>query len=102
MRPILAVIAALVMGMATVAATGLPAEARTHKPHIHAPRIRAIRPHKVHAPRTTYKTVRVRRADGTVMTGYRDSSGTHLRGPDGRTVTCQREISPAEIDVACR
>ena len=101
MRAILAVLAALVMGVATVAATGPAAEARTHKARVHAPRIRTIRPHKVRAPRSTYKSVRVKRADGTLMTGYRDSSGTHLRGSDGRTVNCQREVSAAEIDVAC-
>ncbi len=101
MRVILAGMAALVVGVAAMAATGSVAEARTHKARVHAPRIRAIRPHKIRAPRNTYKTVRVRRADGTMMTGYRDSSGTHLRGPDGRTVNCQREIGAAEIDVAC-
>jgi hypothetical protein len=46
--------------------------------------------------------VRVRRADGAVMTGYRDSLGTHLRGSDGRTIHCQRQTGAADIDVACR
>ena len=99
MRPILVMMAALVMGMAAVAEMAAPAEARTHKPR--APKVHVPRPHKVRAPRITYKTVRIRRADGTVMTGYRDSSGTHLHRPDGGMINCSRDVSAAEIDVAC-
>jgi hypothetical protein len=36
------------------------------------------------------------------MTGYRDSFGTHLRGPDGRIIHCQRQAGAADIDIACR
>jgi hypothetical protein len=47
--------------------------------------------------------VRIKRPDGTVMTGYRDSSGTHLRGQDGKTIHCQRQtVGAADIDIACR
>lgn len=71
-----------------------------HKPRVHkshAPRLL-----KVHVPKTKYRTVRIRRADGTVMTGYRDSQGTHLRGPDGRFTHCSRQSAgAADIDIAC-
>jgi hypothetical protein len=86
-------------------AAAAPAEARTAGfPHAHKPRTHthAPRPHKVRVPKSTFRTVRVRRADGTMMTGYRDSTGTHLMGPNGRTVHCQRQTGVADIDVACR
>lgn len=76
------------------------AEARTHKPRlpgVHAPRI-----HEPRVSRKTFRTVRITRADGSVWTGYRDSLGTHLTGPDGRTIHCRKNIGPADIDVSCR
>jgi len=99
--------AILILAAVALAALAFPAEARTRSlgPHLHRARVHAPRPHKFRAPKTksTYKSVRMRRADGTVMTGYRDSLGTHLRGPDGRTVHCQRQtFGAADIDVACR
>jgi DNA/RNA endonuclease G (NUC1) len=99
MRAILVTMAALILGVTSVAAIGAPAEARTHKPR--APKAHVPRPHKIRVPKSTYKTVRVRRADGTVMTGYKDSAGTHLRRPDGSFTHCQRQVSAAEIDVSC-
>jgi hypothetical protein len=100
----------LVLTAAVVAALAVPAEARTESlgPHVHKTRVHTPRPHtprapRLRAPNSTYKSVRVRRVDGTVMTGYWDSLGTHLRGPDGRTVHCQRQaFGAADIDVACR
>lgn len=86
---------AVILAIAALMAAGGPAEARTKSfaPHVHKPR----------APKGAYKTVRIRRADGTVVTGYRDSLGTHLHEPGGRTVTCRRQtFSAADIDVACR
>jgi hypothetical protein len=100
MRSILVMMTALVMAMAAVAAAGSPAEARAHKPRLQKPHV--PRPHKVRAPKSTYRTVRIRRSDGTTMTGYRDSMGTHIHGPDGRTIHCQRQtVGAADIDVAC-
>lgn len=93
--------AAWIMILAALAAAMVPAQAgarnsvhRMRTPHVHAPHIRK--------PRASYRSVRVRRADGAVMTGYRDSLGTHLTGPDGRTIHCQRQIGAADIEVACR
>jgi hypothetical protein len=89
-------------------AAGAPAKARTSSlgSHLHKPRLHkahALRPHKPPAPKSTYHTVRVRRPDGTVMTGYKDSLGTHLHGPDGRTVHCQHQTyGAADIDITCR
>lgn len=99
MKSILAMTAALAMATAGLAAAGAaPAEARTYKSSMRAPR-----PHKPRAPKSTYRTVRVTRSDGTVMTGYRDAMGTHLHGPDGRTIHCRRQTAgAADIDVACR
>jgi hypothetical protein len=82
-------------------AAGAQAQARTHS-GIHLPRPHVPRPHRVHASKSAYRSVRVRRADGAVMTGYRDSLGTHLRGSDGRTIHCQRQTGGADIEVACR
>ncbi len=93
MRAMQIVMAALI---ATLAVEG-GAEARTHKPRIHV-----SRPHKARAPRSTYKTVRIRRADGTEMTGYRDSFGTHLHRSDGSTINCTRRVTAANVDVSCR
>ncbi|HEY4028744.1 MAG TPA: hypothetical protein VGM25_00240 [Caulobacteraceae bacterium] len=95
MKAVLVMLAAL----ALVTAGGSPGEARTsgiHKPRIHSPR-----PHKPRTPKSAYRTVRVRRADGRVMTGYRDSLGTHLRHADGRTVNCQRQVGAADVNVTC-
>lgn len=91
----------LLAAVGLIAICDAPAEGRTRlatrRPHLHL-----ARPHKSRASHAAYRSVRVRRADGTVMTGYRDSLGTHLRGPDGRTIHCQRQVGAADIDVACR
>lgn len=96
----------LVLLIVAAMVAAAPAEARTRSlghsaraPHAHVPRPHVARPHR---SRSSFRTVRIRRADGQVMTGYRDSLGTHLRGPDGRNVECQRQIGAADIDVACR
>ena len=98
MRAILGLAAAMAVALAA------PAEARTKGfgPHPRKMRVHAPRPHNPHAPHAAMRSVRVRRADGTVMTGYRDSLGTHLHGPDGRTIHCQRQAGAADIDIACR
>ena len=92
----------MILGAAVAAAA--PAEARTRghgvrTPRIHAAHVRTPRPHK---PHNGFRSVRVRRADGSVLSGYRDSLGTHLRGADGRSINCQRQIGAADIDIACR
>jgi hypothetical protein len=66
-------------------------------PHARRPRIPRLR-----KPRATYRSVTVRRADGTVLHGHRDALGTHLTGPDGKSVTCKRGSGGADINIACR
>ena len=90
MKSILVITTVLVLTLAA----GIQAEART--PRVHTPRAP-----KVHAPKSTYRSVRIRRADGTVLTGHRDSLGTHLTGPDGRAVNCQRQVGATDINVTC-
>jgi len=97
--------AIVILVLAGCLAGAPPAEART-RPHtvgLRAHKMRAPRPHAEKAPKKAYRTVRVKRADGTVLTGYRDSTGTHLRGADGRTIHCQRQkFGAADVDIACR
>jgi hypothetical protein len=95
----------LILSIALATALAVPAEARTKRfgPHPHKSRVHTPRPHKLSAPKSPYRSVRIRRADGTVMTGYRDALGTHLHDPDGRTVHCQRQtFGAADINVDCR
>jgi hypothetical protein len=100
--------AALVLIAMLTLTAGASAEARTSSAgfHLHKPRLHkahAPRPHKPRAPTNTYRTVRLRRADGTVMTGYRDESGTYLHKPGGRTIRCQRQTyGAADVDIDCR
>ena len=95
----------LILAMAVAA--GSPAEARRRSLGVHAPRIRTARIHtpRLRTPRASRKasrSIRITRADGTVLTGTRDSLGTHLAGPDGRRVDCKRGIGAADIEVSCR
>ena len=100
--------AAILLVLMLALSAGATAEARTSRvgSHLHKPRlhkIRAPRPHQPRAPKSTYRTVRLRRADGTVMTGYRDESGTYLHKPGGRTIRCQRQTyGAADVDIDCR
>lgn len=103
-----------ILAVMTVLVSSATAEARTHgfgprihaprmhAPRIRAPRIRAPRPYVSRRPRNAYRSVHIRRADGSEWTGYRDSLGTHLSGPGGRTINCQRGVGAADIEVACR
>ncbi len=66
--------------------------ARSARPRV--PRVRAFHalkaPRLPHARRYTSRSVTVRRADGATLRGYRENSGTHLRGPNGRSVDCRK------------
>jgi hypothetical protein len=97
-------LAAILMILAGASALAPAAEARKHDhvPGLHLPHVRTPRAHKPRPPRKTYRSVRIRRADGSVWTGYRDDLGTHLTGPDGQTVHCRRGVGAADIEVACR
>ena len=96
--------------LAAILAAGSPAEARTHNGvhSVRMPKLHKARQPKAHIakprkPRNAHRSVRIKREDGTVWTGYRDELGTHLTGPDGRRVNCQRSpIGAADIEVACR
>jgi hypothetical protein len=88
------ILAAVVVVAAPAAARSRGLGHRMRTPHVHAPRLRK--------PRSRLRTVRLRGPHGAVMTGYRDSFGTHLRGPDGRIIHCQRQAGAADIDIACR
>jgi len=95
--------AGLAMDLGTASADSW---ARARKPHFTEPKIlHAKRPRipRLRRPRQTYRSVSVRRADGTVLHGYRDSTGTHLTGPDGKMTHCQRsDGGVSDINVACR
>lgn len=97
---ILALVAAALV--TTPTSEALARARRLSGPHI-STRIHTPRLPRPHRPRSAYRSVRVRRADGTVLRGYRDSLGTHLTGPDGRRVDCQRQrLGGADVDIACR
>jgi hypothetical protein len=68
-------------------------------PHVKVPHVKVPRPPR---PRRL-RSVSVKRADGTMLHGYRDSYGTHLRGLDGKTVNCQSSgLGAADVNIACR
>lgn len=90
--------------LAAALALSPEAQAGTHRIGVraHAPGAHLSRAHKPRAPRKAYRSIRIQRADGSVLTGYRDSIGTHLTGPDGRTVHCRRGAGGHDIEIACR
>jgi hypothetical protein len=102
---ILLMTAWLSAGLLVDAGVAPGAWARARK--LHVPKVGAVHrlktPHIPRARRYTYRSITVRRADGTVLRGYRDNDGTHLRGPDGKLTRCRKSSQGFDGDeIVCR
>lgn len=75
--------------------------ARSHEPR--APSLRSLGIKSPRARPYRSRSLTIHRADGTVVRGYRDTYGTHLRDSNGRTTNCRRNKSSlAGVDLTCR
>lgn len=106
MKILLLLAAWLAGGLALDAGAPNDGWARSYKPRSETFRVGGQRQPRIRKPRAprsySYRSVTIRRPDGTVLRGYRDNFGTHLTGPDGKVLNCQRSrFSGKDIAVAC-